>query len=162
MEPEPAPRLREIGERLWHESRALLDVFVARVRADPAMPEVVRVLRDAQIMDHSGTLLADIAESLSILEQFAGEPSPILADGTAIQREIAERHGVQRARLGWTERALRREFVILREEVERAILRGVPLRSATRAEAEAAVVVSRFLEQAEYVSVQSFRRTGAG
>jgi len=158
-----ARRLGHIGDRLRREIGVVLDALVARIRRDPEMPPVAAVLKDAQLVDHTGTLLADVAESLSILEEFAGEPSPILADGTAIQRDIAERHGVQRARLGWTEPALRREYAILREEVARAIRDDFqPPGGARTAGAEAAVVVSRFLEQSEYVSLQAFRRTLLG
>ncbi|HUF28000.1 MAG TPA: hypothetical protein VMM18_13580 [Gemmatimonadaceae bacterium] len=43
------------------------------------------------------SLLADIAVTLIVLEEMAGEPSPLLADGADIQCMIAERHGAQRA-----------------------------------------------------------------
>src|SRR3712207_7263161 len=44
---------------------------------------------------------------------FRSHPTPLMQDGVEIQRLIAERHGVQRARLGWTEETLRRECEIL-------------------------------------------------
>ena len=152
-----AHHLGRIAARLRRQAGDLLDAFAARLRQDPRMPPAVAALKDAQILDHTGTLLADIAESLSILEEFSGEASPILADGTAIQRDIADRHGVQRAHLGWTEEALRREYAILREVVAQAV-QG----DAHRAETEAVLVVTRFLEQSEYVSLQAFRRARAG
>src|SRR3712207_8720142 len=52
---------------------------------------------------------------------FRSHPTPLMQDGIEIQRLIAERHGAQRARLGWTEETLRRECEILSEEVERAL-----------------------------------------
>ena len=45
------------------------------------------------------------------------EESLLLTDGSHIQRLIAELHGRQRYRMGWTEAALHREYEILDDEV---------------------------------------------
>ena len=56
----------------------------------------------------------------------AESPTPTIHDGTAIQRVVAERHGAQRARMGFKEREVRREFVILEEELRAAVQRRLP------------------------------------
>ncbi|MFL5596021.1 MAG: hypothetical protein ACJ77S_01020, partial [Gemmatimonadaceae bacterium] len=82
-------------------------------------------------------------------------------DATEIQRLISERHGTQRARLGWTESAMRREFMIVREELERVVQRG--FRQGRRLQVEDAVaVLERFIDQAEYVSVRALEAARTG
>jgi hypothetical protein len=80
----------------------------------------------------------------------------LLRDGSAIQRTVADRHGRQRHRLGWTEEAFEKEFDILREEVERLV------RSAAReqegADADRAMeFLTGFLEQSRRGSQRAFR-----
>ena len=72
----------------------------------------------------------------------------MLRDGSAIQRVIAERHGAQRARLGWTEPELRREFVILREEVAAAVRERIGADADARAD-DALLLLARLVERAE-------------
>ena len=114
-------------------------------------------LRTSQVTDHLSTLLADIAGALIVVEEAAGASSPLLADAMEIQRLIAERHGAQRARLGWTEAAMRREFMIIREELDRTVRRfvppGGPLEPGT-----AVATVNRFVDQAEYISVRALEK----
>ena len=107
--------------------------------------------------DHLATLLADVAGALIVVEEVEGTPSPLLADGMEIQRLLAERHGAQRARLGWTEAAMRREFMIIREEVEQVVRRHVP-RDGPMPMADALAAVNRFLDQAEYISVRELEK----
>lgn len=78
-----------------------------------------------------------------------------LRDGTEIQQVISKLHGAQRARLSWTEGAIRREYVVLREEIERAIRETVPDQVAELG--EALRIVGRFLQHSERVSIQSWR-----
>ncbi|MEO5568090.1 MAG: hypothetical protein ABIR92_06345, partial [Gemmatimonadaceae bacterium] len=123
------------------------------MRADPAL-SIAAGLRTSQVADHLSTLLADVAGALIIVEETSGEPTPLLADSMEIQRLIAERHGMQRARLDWTEAALRREFMIIREEIERAVKRSMP-RHGSLSLVDALATVNRFVDQAEYISVRA-------
>jgi hypothetical protein len=111
-------------------------------------------LQVSQLTDHLPTLLSDIAGAMVMIEELKGQPSPLLADATEIQRLVSERHGTQRHTLGWSESDLRREFMIVREEVERVI------RDASKSGAELPVedgiaVIGRFLDQSEYVAVRT-------
>jgi hypothetical protein len=80
-----------------------------------------------------------------------------------LQHVVAERHGAQRARLGWSEQEVRREFVILNEELADAVRRRAPaLVAAPDADARAAErafeVLEQFVAVAERVSLASYQR----
>jgi hypothetical protein len=111
-------------------------------------------LRFSQLADHVGTYVANIGSVLIAVEEARGQPSTLVADGAEIQRLVAERHGAQRARLGWTSDALERESAVLQEEVERAIRRCFTDPSCAPQVDEALGVVKRYLEQ----SAESSRR----
>jgi hypothetical protein len=74
-----------------------------------------------------------------------------------IQRLVAERHGIQRARLGWTEEAVRHEYTILQEELRRTLAGCSPDRNEIQLQS-ALQFLARFLDQAEYVSVRAMDR----
>ena len=148
--------LTEVGEALLRETDAIVDEVVARLRREPSMP-AAKSLRFTQLADHTTTLVADIAGALVILEDAHGEPSPLLVDAAEIQRFVAERHGVQRARLGWTTAALTREFAIIREEIEFAVQRAFPGESAGRV-SEAIALIARQLEQSREASIRALDR----
>ncbi|MET0400168.1 MAG: ATP-binding protein [Longimicrobiaceae bacterium] len=154
--------------------RGLTEVGRAIVRcAEP----VVRALADrllddgvpahgvsrAQLEDHTSTFLVDIGLALVALDEGGGEPE-LMKDGSEIQRLISERHGEQRARLGWSGADLRREFAILREEVERRVrseLREDGRGAGADADVDAALeVFARLLDVAERVSCESLDRRG--
>jgi PAS domain S-box-containing protein len=152
--------LCELSEQFLMELGPLVSAVVNRVRFDPAL-SMAAGLRTSQVTDHLTTLLADIAGALVVIEESGGETSPLLADAVEIQRLVAERHGAQRARLGWTEASLRREFMIIREEVERVVRHALP--SGTPLPANDAVgIVNRFVDQAEYLSVRALERARVG
>jgi hypothetical protein len=79
---------------------------------------------------------------------------PLLVDGAAIQRLIAERHGAQRQRLGWTEEELRREHAALGAEVERVVLDSSLLTGSPPS--DALPLLRMILQEAEEVSVRGF------
>ena len=149
--------LTEVGEALLREADAIVDELVARLRHEPSMPGALS-LRFTQLADHTATLLADLAETLVIIEDSHGEPSPMLADAAEIQRYVGDRHGAQRARLGWTVEALAREFEIMREEIEHAMHRAFPGEGAGRV-GEALAIIRRQLEQTAMASARALERT---
>jgi PAS domain S-box-containing protein len=166
--PEAEPE--EIGRR-WprapHAVAGLGDVGRALVRvAEPAVAELGRRLRDdavvrntnhnrAQLENHTATFLVDIGLALVTLDEGGGEPE-LMRDGTEIQRLIADRHGAQRARLGWSEEDLGREFQLLREIVNPLVI--AEARRSAGAEADDALgVLDRLLQQAELISIRGLR-----
>jgi len=89
-----------------------------------------------------------------MIEELKGQPSLLLADATEIQRLVSERHGVQRRTLGWSESALRREFMIVREEIERVVREASSPEDPLPVE-DGVSVIGRFLDQSEYVAVKA-------
>jgi hypothetical protein len=148
--------LGDVGEALLREVEAVTDAFVARLRHEQLSPAVAS-LKFSQLADHAATLITELAVSLVVLEEAGGQPSPLMVDAADLQRLIAERHGTQRAHLGWTDEALRREFALLREEIERAIRRCFLGESGGRL-AEALAVLARLLAQAERTSLRARER----
>jgi hypothetical protein len=106
-----------VGTRLRQQLESLLEGYLARLRADPTIPHVAALAR-AQLEDHALSFVGDLAQTLIALEQSGGLDGDLLRDGSAIQEEIAYRHGEQRHRIGWSEVHLRREYGILRDEIE--------------------------------------------
>ena len=149
--------LGNIGDGMLREVDTILDAFAARLRREPLMPAAA-TLKHTQLVDHFGCLLADIASALVTLEESGGAPSTLLVDSADIQRVVSDRHGLQRARLGWTTEAFAREADILREEVERGIRRCFHDAASAPQIEEALTVVRRFLEQSADVSRRALER----
>jgi hypothetical protein len=148
----------EVGEILIREAGPVLAAFVARIRAEDLAGAAMR-LRYSQLADHIATFIGDVGTVLVAVEEAKGQPSGLLADGTEIQRLLAERHGAQRARLGWTPDDLHREWQILDEETERTLRRcatGVPSQTID----EALTIIHRFNRQAEELSRRALSRAG--
>lgn len=143
--------LAAVGEILQERIPSVLDRFRERLRADANIPVAARV-SDADLEDHAGTFLADIAQSLVALERSITAPERLLHDGSEIQRVVAELHGKQRARLCWDAGALRREWEILGEEIETAVTMSLPQADDV---GDALDVLSRFLNRAEEISRRS-------
>ncbi|MDB4874774.1 MAG: sensor protein [Gemmatimonadetes bacterium] len=161
--PAGASRLQgfaEIGEAVVREIEPTLSAFVARLRAESVVPSA-HSLRYSQLADHVGTYLANVGSVLIAVEESHGQPSGLVADGSEIQRLVAERHGAQRARLGWTVDALRTEWRILAEEIERAIRRRVHSIEETTLR-EALAIVRRLIDQGEQLSCRALTRTLGG
>jgi hypothetical protein len=96
------------------------------------------------------------------MEEANGAHSSTLADAMEIQRLISELHGTQRQRLGWSESVLRREFMIIREELERLVRQASEFGDPLPVE-DGIAVIGRFLDQAEYVAVRALNgRLGSG
>jgi hypothetical protein len=148
--------LAEIGAVLVRELEPLLSAFVSRLRADPRVPRA-QALRFWQIADHVGTYIADLGGMFIALPEAGAQPTALVTDGSDIQRLVAERHGTQRASLGWTIEALHREWLVLTEEVERAIRRRT--RDVDEPTiADATVIVRRLIEQAKELSGRALMR----
>ncbi|MBW3629813.1 MAG: PAS domain-containing protein [Gemmatimonadetes bacterium] len=145
-----------VGDLLKGELDSILNRYRSRLRADPAMPTTDSI-GDADLEDHAGVLLIDMAQALVVLERSEAVPERLLRDGSEIQRVVAELHGEQRAQMGWTEPAIWRETEILVEEVELAMRRS-PL-GLSEGELDAALaLLRRFLERAGHTALRTLRR----
>ena len=148
--------LAQLGEILMRELQTLVETFVARLRAECPAPNASE-LKFYQLSDHVASYLADLAGLLVALDEAGGQPSSVLADAMEIHRVVAVRHGAQRARLSWTVEAIRCEYRILREEIEKMVRRhehslGTPAVEGTLA------VTTRLIAQAERTSARTLTR----
>ena len=153
------PRVRglaDVGELVLHEIETILEGFTLRLRRDEQLP-AANELKFSQLSDHIPSYLADLGGMLVAIEEAGGQPSALLTDGTEIQRVIADRHGAQRARLGWSIDALRCERRVLREEVTRVIRRRARALQDSAVD-EGLTILNRVIEQAEEWSVRGFQR----
>jgi hypothetical protein len=133
----------------------VLAAFAARLRADPATPGAARLPR-TELEDHMLCFLADVAQTLVVIEETGGPESDVLRDGTTIQRVVSELHGAMRQRRGWTEAEIAREYAILGEEVA-AVVR----RRAAEHPGDVSLaldVLGRLLERARDTGLASARR----
>ncbi len=153
-EPRPA-NLAAVGSALREAMPTLLVRFSKRLRRDPLLSTPSR-LTEADLLDHTAAGLADVADTLVSLETAPATAEVLLRDGSEIQRLIADLHGRQRARLGWTLEALDREWQILTEETESAVREvlgkeNLELDGAFR-------LLGRVLERGERISRRSLRQ----
>ncbi len=112
-----------VGGLLADAAPRVVAAWVDRLRADPLVPRAALVSR-AELEDHTASFLADFAQQFVILDD-AGAPARarlvLVRDGADVRQLLSRRHGAQRARLGWDDAALAREFAVLGEEVERVL-----------------------------------------
>jgi PAS domain S-box-containing protein len=156
--PHELPGLGEVGRALTRVAEPVAEALGRRLAADPALPSAHR-MDDVQLQDHTTTFLVEIGVAMITLDEAGGEPA-LMRDGTEIQRVISERHGSQRARLGWSEDELRREFQVLREVVVPLVRAEVRERAEVEVDADVALgVLERLLQQAEIVSQRGYRNT---
>ena len=153
-----------LSNALLAELERVLHAFVARMRHDAAMPSA-HTVPESVLEDHLATFVADVAATLSSIDLALNAPNDAVLDGSEIQRVVAQRHGAQRARLGWSGTEVHREFEILREELTSAVRRrmprsdAVPTSESGRGEAERALeYLDQALELAERMSLDSHAR----
>ena len=145
--------LGDVGQALLRAIEDAVETIVDRIRSDPNL-NVAAGLKFSQIADHFAAMLADIGGALVVMEEAQGSASATLADAVEIQRLISERHGAQRQRFGWSESALRREFMIVREELENVVRKASEFGDPLPVE-DGVAVIGRFLDQAEYTAVRA-------
>jgi len=145
------------GRELVCRLEDVLAVYVRRLRADRQMPHA-HDCTEMDLLNHAGTLLTDVAQSMSVLGGIADDTPQLLRDGSRIQRLVAELHAEQRRRLGWNDAEVRRDFEILREEVDGCIRTHLPPGEGLEA---ACAVASRLLRQSERIALQAHRAAEA-
>jgi signal transduction histidine kinase len=142
-----------LGELLVATAGDVVATVADRLRGDPHIPRARQVSR-TELEDHIATYLSDIGQMFAIIDERGTARLPLIVDGAAIQRLIAERHGAQRQRLGWTEEELRREHSTLVSEVERVVLDSSLLTGSPPA--DTLPLLRIILQEAEEISVRGF------
>jgi signal transduction histidine kinase len=143
-----------LGELLVATAPDIVASIIERLRADPDVPRARQVTR-TELEDHIATYLSDIGQLFAILDERGAGRLSLLVDGNAIQQLIAERHGAQRRRLGWTEAELRREHHALVSEVERVVLDSSMLTGSPPT--DTLPLLRLILQQAGEISIRGFR-----
>ncbi|HEU4632165.1 MAG TPA: GAF domain-containing sensor histidine kinase [Gemmatimonadaceae bacterium] len=158
QEPGLPPRvigLAEVGAHLREQLERIVAAYAARLRGDPTIPAAAH-LRRSELEDHQLSFLADVAQTLVVVEDMGGPESDLLRDGSTIQRVIAELHGAMRQARGWTEAQLVREYAILAEELTAAVRRGGV---AGAGDVSLAVeVLDRLIDRARATGLAALRR----
>jgi signal transduction histidine kinase len=147
----------ELGRVLGASVTEIVAALASRVRHDPAIP-LAQTMSQTELEDHIAGYLADFAQQLVILDDRSTmERSSLVRDGVDIRQLVAERHGAQRARYGWSEKALDHELDLLRSETEAAARRG--LRHLSQSEIEDVTALVRvFLREAHESAMVGYRR----
>ena len=112
--------LHALGTRLSADAETIASRYVAALRADGRFPGA-RELPAVQLRDHATPMVGLLASQLMVIGETRGEAPELLGDGGQMQRVMAELHGAQRLRIGWSESDIERETPILLGEIERAI-----------------------------------------
>ena len=157
-----------LGRLLAAEAQTIVERLVARLRLDPHVPLGHRATQ-SDLEDHLGTFLVDVAQQFTILDEPGADAVGLVRDGSELQQLLAEKHGAQRQRLGWDEPAVLHEFVLLADEVERAVraalAAGTDAATAAGGADDAPVPVDdllalarAFLHEAAVVSLAGWRR----
>ena len=163
-----------LAVRIAAEAETIAQRYVAALRADGRFPGA-RALSAAQLRDHVTPFVGLIASQLMVIGETRGEAPELLGDGAQMQRVMAELHGAQRHRLGWSENDIEREEPLLAAEIDRALRAALstavsagasadgsdgaaPSSEAARAAMQYAVVAARqMLEQGTRTALRSFR-----
>jgi signal transduction histidine kinase len=154
------PSVFELGIQIRENSEALVESYVARLRSDPLLAAVTRLLERPDLEDHVVTFLVNLAQTLMIVGRSGGLESDSLADSGDIHRTVSELHGRQRHRLEWTERQVARDYEILGEELEAFVRRRAPDGSG---DVQAGLdVVRQLIARARDASIRAYRHAAQG
>jgi len=127
--------------------------YVDRLRSEGGVPDLSGV-GESYVRDHADTVIAEIATAATLLAGSKGRASDLLRDGAEIQRLLAELHGAQRFRLGWTEAEVARDVDTLSSQ----LVNAVSSLEADQSAAEFVIdVVRKILEQWKQTSIRGFR-----
>jgi nitrogen-specific signal transduction histidine kinase len=151
----PGGSLTRLGHHLSASAPQIVRAYTERLRVDTATPQA-RGRTRSELEDHVGTLLTDLAQTLVLVEEDGSDAPATARDGGDVQRLLAERHGRQRRRLGWTEEGVRRDYRILREEVEE-VLQGAGEVVTEDSIREGLPIIERLLDRALEVSLDAWR-----
>jgi hypothetical protein len=147
--------LLDIGGVLLQHLNSVIAELVDRMGADPVTFPTATRISEVQLQDHYRTWLADVAQALVVLGSTEGDRSELMRDGAEIQRNISERHGLQRYRLGWGEDALKREYEILRDVIDRRLEKSL----GPEPSGVGRSVLGSLIVHAEALSLRAFHQT---
>jgi len=145
-----------VGLALKANVDTVVESFLDRLRADPALPSAASASQSA-LEDHTAALVMDLAQRLVIIDEGRQDTTRLIRDGVVLQRRLCELHGAQRYNLGWSEAALDREYLILRDAIGDCLLAHTPLETHAQIE-DALQVMHVFLDEAALQSRAGWKR----
>jgi PAS domain S-box-containing protein len=166
--------LHALSVRLASEAETIAERYVGAIREDGRFPGAGE-LPAVQLRDHATPFVGLLASQLMAIGETRGQAAELLGDGGHVQRLMAELHGAQRHRLGWSEADIERETPLLLAEFEQAIRgaldaaatagagdgappgSGIPDAAVRAAAQYAADVARQILDQATRTAVRSYR-----
>lgn len=127
--------------------------YVERLRTEGDVPDLSGI-SEPYVRDHADTVIAEIATAASLLAETKGRASDLLRDGSEVQRLLAELHGAQRYRLGWSEAEIGRDVETLSNELA-ATTRSLSDNVSTT---DFVIdVIRKILEQWKLTSIRGYR-----
>ena len=147
--------LAEIGRHLRGHVEEVLRRVAMRLRTDPAFPSA-DALSPSEVEDHQLAFLADVVQSLIVIDETGGIDSALYRAGSEIQLVVSLLHGKTRHRQGWTLEHLDRESTIMHEELEGLIHRHVP--DGVGDVTAALAVIAHLIEHARSESARAYSR----
>jgi histidine kinase/DNA gyrase B/HSP90-like ATPase len=146
--------LAEIGRHLRGHVEEVLKRVALRLRTDPAFPSA-DALSPSEVEDHQLAFLADVVQSLIVIDETGGIDSALYHAGSEIQLVVSTLHGKTRHNQGWTPEHLDQESVIMHEELEGLVHRHVP--EGVGDVTAAIAVIGHLIEQARAQSARAYR-----
>jgi signal transduction histidine kinase len=150
--------LSRVGRLITAEALSVATTLAVRIRTDGRFPFAAG-LSDAQLIDHFPAYLASVGLALITIGDVGIEASAQLRDGNAIRHDVAELHGAQRCRLGWTEAHVALEYSLIRDELA-MLVRG-PAKAGDSPVDGVLDLVGRLLDQGKAVSLRGHREAKA-
>jgi hypothetical protein len=127
--------------------------YVNRLRSEGGVPDL-SAIGEPYVRDHADTVIAEVVTAATLLAGSKGRASDLLRDGAEIQRLLAELHGAQRFRLGWTEAEVARDVDTLSSQLVSSVRSLEAEQSATDFVID---VIRKILEQWKQTSIRGFR-----
>ncbi len=124
-----AEEMKAIGRAFAGEADEVTTRYVRALRTESVIPHGHDVT-DTHLRDHVSTFLMELATTLTELGALRERAAALLRDGSDLQRTIAELHGAQRYRLGWSESDMNRDMKVLADEVLASVERIAPREQA--------------------------------
>ena len=127
--------------------------YVDRLRKQVQVPDLFAV-GEPYLRDHADTVITEILTAARLLAETKGRATDLLRDASDIQRLLAELHGGQRFRLGWSEAEIARDVDMLAAEL---ISTTRSLSGGDSATAFVVDVIRKILDQWKLTSIRGYR-----
>lgn len=155
-----ATEIEALGRALAAIVDELSSDYVRALRGESIIPAGHDVT-DVHLRDHVATLFVEIATALTVVGGLRERGSALLRDGSELQRTISEMHGVQRYRLGWSDRDMERDAEVMSRVLLRALDSITPAEQRGAGFGYAKELLRTLMARAAANSIRAHRATAA-